>query len=143
MRSQAKLYEKFGGHAGAAGLTVKEEYLPQIARRLDGYLKQAYKEDVFRREAVSATSFVNGFAVPHSIEVSAYESCISTLILDKPVIWGGFEVKLIILLAIRETDNHLLKIFFDWLSSIVSDSNKFTQLLEVREHQEFMEQVIM
>lgn len=75
--------------------------------------------------------------------VSANESCISTLILDKPVIWGGFEVKLIILLAIRETDNHLLKIFFDWLSSIVSDSNKFTQLLEVREHQEFMEQVIM
>ena len=52
-------------------------------------------------------------------------------------------MKLIILLAIRETDNHLLKIFFDWLSSIVSDSNKFTQLLEVREHQEFMEQVIM
>lgn len=48
MRSQAKLYEKFGGHAGAAGLTVKEEYIPQIARRLDGYLKQAYKEDVFR-----------------------------------------------------------------------------------------------
>ena len=108
-----------------------------------GLATQSYKEDVFRREAVSATSFVNGFAVPHSIEVSANESCISTLILDKPVIWGGFEVKLIILLAIRETDNHLLKIFFDWLSSIVSDSNKFTQLLEVREHQEFMEQVIM
>lgn len=108
-----------------------------------GLATQSYKEDVFRREVVSATSFVNGFAVPHSIEVSANESCISTLILDKPVIWGGFEVKLIILLAIRETDNHLLKIFFDWLSSIVSDSNKFTQLLEVREHQEFMEQVIM
>ena len=104
---------------------------------------EEYKEDVFKRESVSATSFVNGFAVPHSIEVSAKESCISTMILDKPVIWGGFEVKLIILLAIRETDNHLLKIFFDWLSSIVSDSNKFAQLLEVREHREFMKQVIM
>ncbi|MFQ9889476.1 MAG: PTS sugar transporter subunit IIA [Streptococcus sp.] len=69
-----------------------------------GLATQSHKEDVFRREAVSAT-FVNGFAVPHSIEVSANESCISTLILDKPVIWGGFEVKLIIL-AIRETDNH-------------------------------------
>lgn len=108
-----------------------------------GLASTSYKEDVFKRESVSATSFVNGFAVPHSIEVSANESCISTLILDKPVKWGDYEVKLIILLAIRETDNHLLKIFFDWLSGIVTDSNKFTQLLEVREHQEFMKQVIM
>lgn len=108
-----------------------------------GLATTSYKDDVFKREAVSATSFVNGFAVPHSIEVSANESCLSIMILEKPVIWGGFEVKLVILLAIRETDNNLLKIFFDWLSGVVSDSNKFSQLLEVREQKEFMKQVIM
>lgn len=101
-----------------------------------------YKEDVFKRESVSATSFVYGFAVPHSISVSTKESCISTMILKKPVQWGGFEVKLIVLLAIRETDNHLLRIFFDWLSSIVTDSHKFSQLLEVQSHEEFMKLVL-
>ena len=107
-----------------------------------GLATKEYKEDVFRRESVSATSFVYGFAVPHSIEVSTNESCISTMILDKPVKWGDFEVKLIVLLAIRETDNHLLKIFFDWLCNIVVDSQKFSQLLEVNSHQEFMELVL-
>lgn len=104
---------------------------------------QEYKEDVFKRESVSATSFVYGFAVPHSIEVSTNESCISTMILNKPVKWGGFEVKLIVLLAIRETDNHLLKIFFDWLCNIVSDSHRFTSLLEVSSHEEFIKQVLL
>ena len=103
---------------------------------------ERYKEDVFKRESVSATSFVNGFAVPHSIQITSTESSISIMILDKPVKWGDFEVKLVLLLAIRDTDSHLLKIFFDWLSSIVSDSNKFRQLLEVKNYQEFIQHVI-
>lgn len=64
------------------------------------------------------------------------------MILSEPVKWGDFEVKLIVLLAIRETDNHLLKLFFDWLSSIVVDSNKFSQLLEVKSYEEFMNLVL-
>lgn len=107
-----------------------------------GLATQQYKEDVFKRENVSATSFVYGFAVPHSISVSTKESCISTMILNKPVLWGGFEVKLVVLLAIRDTDNQLLKLFFEWLSSIVTDSNKFSQLLEVKSYEEFMNLVL-
>lgn len=99
---------------------------------------EEYKEDVLKRESVSDTSFVYGFAVPHSISVSTKESCISTMILNKPIQWGSFEVKLIILLAIRETDNQLLKLFFDWLSNMVTDSNRFSQLLEVKSYEEFM-----
>ncbi|WP_294581937.1 PRD domain-containing protein [uncultured Thomasclavelia sp.] len=107
-----------------------------------GLASEQYKDDVFKREAVSATSFVNGFAVPHSIEITSKESCISVMILDKPVKWGDYDVKLVLLLAIRDTDNHLLKIFFDWLSSMVSDPGKFRQLLEVRNYQDFIKQVI-
>ena len=107
-----------------------------------GLASQQYKEDVFKRENVSATSFVYGFAVPHSISVSTKESCISTMILNNPVTWGEFEVKLVVLLAIRDTDNQLLKLFFEWLSSIVVDSNKFSQLLEVKSYEEFMNLVL-
>lgn len=107
-----------------------------------GLASEEYKEDVLKRESVSATSFVYGFAVPHSIAVSTKESCISTMILKKPVQWGGFEVKLIVLLAIRETDNQLLKLFFDWLSNMVTDSNRFSQLLEVKSYEEFMNLVL-
>lgn len=107
-----------------------------------GLANKSYKEDVLKRESISATSFVYGFAVPHSIEVSANESCISTMILNKPIKWGEYEVKLVILLAIRETDNHLLKVFFDWLSSIVTNSNKFSKLLEIDSHEKLIKEII-
>lgn len=107
-----------------------------------GLADSSYKEDVFKRESMSATSFSYGFAVPHSVEVSTKESCISIMILDDPVKWGDFEVRLIILLSIREKDNYLLKVFFDWLSNIVTDSKRLAKLLDVDSYEEFMEQVI-
>ena len=48
LNSQAKVYEKFGGHAGAAGLTIREEHLPQLIHRLNEFLKEHYDEEVFK-----------------------------------------------------------------------------------------------
>ena len=107
-----------------------------------GLATDEYKRDVLKREAVSATAFVHGFAVPHSIEVTANESCISTMILNNPVKWEGYDVKLIILLAIRKTDAHLLKVFFDWLGSMVTDKNKFSQLLEINSYEELIKEIL-
>lgn len=107
-----------------------------------GLATDEYKRDVLKREAVSATAFVHGFAVPHSIEVTANESCISTMILNNPVKWEGYDVKLIILLAIRKTDTHLLKVFFDWLGSMVTDKNKFSQLLEINSYEELIKEIL-
>ncbi|MGL5867821.1 BglG family transcription antiterminator [Clostridium chrysemydis] len=107
-----------------------------------GLVDENYKEDVLKREEISSTSFIYGFAVPHSIEVTAKESCISTMILDNPVKWGEYDVKLIVLVAIRETGTSLLKTFFDWLSSVVLDKNKFSKLLEVKSFEELMKEII-
>lgn len=107
-----------------------------------GLSGENFKENVFRREALSDTSFVYGFAVPHAIEVSTRESCISIMILKEPVRWGDFNVNLVVLLAIRETDNSLLKVFFDWLCNIVTDNNKFQELIQSSGYEEFMNHVI-
>lgn len=107
-----------------------------------GLSGENFKENVFLRESLSDTSFVYGFAVPHAIEASIRESCISIMILKEPVKWGDFQVSLVVLLAIRETDNSLLKVFFDWLCNIVTDNNKFQELIQSSGYEEFMEQVI-
>ena len=107
-----------------------------------GLSGEKFKENVFRREALSDTSFVYGFAVPHAIEASTMESCISIMILREPVKWGDFNVSLVVLLAIRETDNSLLKVFFDWLCNIVTDNNKFQELIHSSSYEEFMNHVI-
>ena len=99
---------------------------------------EAYKQDVLRREEISATSFLQGFAVPHAIDQSARESCIATLTLENPIQWGNFEVRLVILLAIREVDTQLMRIFFDWLSSLVMDPQKLSLLIQAKDQQEFI-----
>ncbi|MEA5003967.1 MAG: single-stranded-DNA-specific exonuclease RecJ [Christensenella sp.] len=48
LKSQAQFYEKFGGHSGAAGLTIKEDNLKQLASRLNSYMNEHYEDDVFR-----------------------------------------------------------------------------------------------
>ncbi|MDO4667390.1 MAG: BglG family transcription antiterminator [Streptococcus sp.] len=103
---------------------------------------ESYKQDVIKRERISSTSFVQGFAVPHAIEISTSESCIATLTLDKAVTWGNFEVRLIILLAIREVDTQLMSIFFDWLSNLVMDPQKLTALINSQDQKEFIENIL-
>lgn len=48
LATQSQLYEKFGGHKGAAGLTLKEENIPQLRSRINAWLKETYPEELFR-----------------------------------------------------------------------------------------------
>ena len=121
-----------------------EEAIEYLCNELikEGLADEDYKADVIKRERISATSFVQGFAVPHAIETSTSESCIATLTLDKPVQWGNFEVRLVILLAIRGEDNQLMSIFFDWLSNLVMDPQKLSALLKARDQKDFIENIL-
>lgn len=121
-----------------------EEAIEYLCNELikEGLADEDYKADVIKRERISATSFVQGFAVPHAIEISTSESCIATLTLDKPVQWGNFEVRLVILLAIRGEDNQLMSIFFDWLSNLVMDPQKLSALLRARDQKDFIENIL-
>lgn len=122
----------------------REEILDFLCDSLceKGLSGENFKENVFRREELSSTSFVYGFAVPHAIEESQNSSCISIMILREPVRWGEFNVSLVVLLALRESDNQLLKVFFDWLCNIVTDNNKFQELIRSADYEEFMEQAL-
>ena len=104
-----------------------------------GYVKENFKEGVLKRERLSPTSFFHGFAIPHNMShQETIHSAISTAILKQPVQWGSYEVRFVLLLAITEENRNFLKIFFDWLDDIVSNSEKFARLLEVQDYQSFV-----
>lgn len=107
-----------------------------------GYVDETFMESVLERESMSSTSFTYGFAIPHTLDVNAITSCLSISILKQPIQWGQFRVQLVILLAVNENDKKLLRIFFDWLSSVVSDSSKFTGLLTSQDHEEFIQKIL-
>ncbi|WP_242835072.1 PTS sugar transporter subunit IIA [Clostridium sartagoforme] len=55
---------------------------------------------------------------------------------------GGYEVKLVMLLAINEEDKSLLFMFLEWLASTISDELTFSELLEVKDYEEFLERIM-
>lgn len=103
-----------------------------------GYATQEYKEDVFKREEMAGTAFVQGLAVPHAITVQPLRSTISVMVLKNPVKWGKYEVRLILLLSISEQDNQMLHTFFDWLSNVLIDYNQLMHFIEADNYQQFM-----
>lgn len=108
-----------------------------------GYVEEAFKSSVLQREKISATSFDYGFATPHALhEALISHSALSIAIMDKPVKWGNYEVRFVILFAINKDDYKILKIFFDWLSNMVSDPDQFSRLLEADSYREFMDEVL-
>ena len=108
----------------------------------EGYTSEEFKESVLQREAMSATSFTYSFAVPHTFNVPSIKSNLSVAILKRPIPWGAFDVKLVILLAINEEDRSIMKMFFDWLSNAISDANRFATLLESKDYHDFVTRII-
>lgn len=121
-----------------------QEFIEVMCTNLEkaNYVTPAFKESVLQRESLSATSFAFGFAIPHSISTISLRSSISVAILNKPILWGTYDVRMVILLSISQQDRSLLKLFFDWLSMVVSNSSRFATILECKSHEEFIEKVI-
>jgi lichenan operon transcriptional antiterminator len=121
------------------------ELITKMCNKLyeNGYVDESFKSSVLQREKMSATSFEYGFATPHSVnEIFIKQSALSISILDKPIRWGDYDVRLVILFAINKDDYKVLKIFFDWLSNVISNSEQFSRLLEVDSYKEFIDEVL-
>lgn len=101
-----------------------------------------FKDAVLKREELSPTSFIYSFAIPHPITAMSNESKISVAMLKKPIQWGNFQVKLVILLAIQKGNEKKLRTFFDWLSNVVNDSKKLSSLMKVKSYNEFISQIV-
>ncbi len=106
-----------------------------------GYVGKDYYTQVLERERTASTSFYTGFALPHTFEGTVLKPAISIAILDKPLRWGQFDVQLVILLAIRDVDQNLLRVFFDWLAHFVSDEKQFQDLINQRDVHLFIETI--
>lgn len=107
-----------------------------------GFVDKEFKEAVLKREKLSPTSFIYSFAIPHPIKAMSKESKIPVAILKKPIQWGEFQVKLVLLLAIQENNEKIMRTFFDWFSDIVRDPEKLSCLMKSKSYNEFINQII-
>ena len=123
---------------------MPEEVIEILCRRLleEGIVDERFQDSVFERERMSPTSFANALAVPHAFQAYATRSTIAVAKLAQPVRWGGFEVKLVMLFAINESDRRMIKIFFDWVSSLIGSPRRLERLTQECSYEEFVERVM-
>lgn len=108
----------------------------------EGLVERDFEDAVLKRENLSPTSFVYSFAVPHPLKAQSNKSKIAIALLKKPIQWGDFQVKLVLLLAVREDEQKILCTFFDWLSSMVNNSSQLSALMNVSNYDEFIKHII-
>ncbi len=121
-----------------------EETITFLSNKLveGGIVDANFKEEVLKREELSPTSFVNALAIPHAFGTRAKQSTIAVAHLKNPISWGSFEVRLVMLIAIDGSDQRMIKIFFDWIASIVNDNKKLANICESGDYEAFLERII-
>ncbi len=107
-----------------------------------GIVDEHFKNSVMEREKMSPTSFAGALAIPHGFRSFAKNSTIAVAQLKNPVKWGGFEVRLVMLFAINEGDQRMIKIFFDWVSSLIGQPEKLAALSGDCSYETFIEHIM-
>lgn len=104
----------------------------------DGSVDEKFYNSVMLRENISSTSFIYNYAIPHAIDPSVNDSNIGVMILKRPIEWGQFQVKIVFLLAIKNSDNNTMRLFFEYLMSLSNDIGKLSNLLDCNSYDDFI-----
>ena len=106
-----------------------------------GLVNFDYEKDVLERESISSTSFKNGVAIPHSLNMNAKHSFLSVIINNKAMRWGENNVNIIVMIGTSLTDRDAFKLLFDELIIILYDSENVRKLIKSNNYEEFVEKL--
>lgn len=121
-----------------------EEIISRLCKDLEnaGIVEPEFKDTVIRREEMCPTSFVNTFAIPHAFGAFAKNSTIAVAQLKNPIKWGGCTVRLVMLFAINEGEQRMIKVFFDWVSNMVNHPEELAELCNSCDYEQFIDRIM-
>lgn len=85
------------------------------------YVKSGFCEDVLEREKKGSTFIGNGIAIPHASQDHVIKSKICIVKLEKPIVWKGNNINMLLILALKLADITETKRFFKQFYSILDD----------------------
>jgi lichenan operon transcriptional antiterminator len=106
-----------------------------------GYVNSDFKQNVLTREEISSTGF-NLFAIPHSIEMDAEETCIYVKIIKSNLNWDTNKVKLIVMLCFNDKDKGLFTQVFESLAKILYKTENVKKLIKSNTYESFINELI-
>lgn len=104
-----------------------------------GIVSNNFYKSVLDRESISPTSFEQFIAVPHPIVFDSFSSKGAICILKRPIQWGEYQVKIVILFAIRNEDRKKLKDYYSLIGQAIVEENSLRKLLAAKTYSQFIE----
>jgi lichenan operon transcriptional antiterminator len=106
-----------------------------------GYVPDDFLTSTLEREKMAPTTFSNMIAMPHPIQICAYKTVIGVMTLNKPILWGNQNVRLIFMLAMRSSDMKYLNGFFDIIVDLVQKKKRVQKLIDTKDFTEFLKEL--
>lgn len=101
-----------------------------------------FLDEVLEREELSSTSFTNSVAVPHSLNLSAYQSFLSVVLNNKGIQWGDNIINIVVMIGTCKTDREAFKKIFDELIAILYDQSNVQVLIRCDDYDSFISKII-
>ena len=98
----------------------------------------SYIESIFAREKMGSTALNYMISTPHGNPKFVNDSCIYTVINNKPVKWGEDNVNIMFMMNISEGDMENLRTLFNFIYEISQDKNLIDELIKTKNYQEFI-----
>ena len=94
------------------------------------YVKEGFKEKVYKRESMYSTAIGNGIAIPHPIKYAAIHSKVSFARLTHPIKWDDKNlIKYVFLISVNKKDYPNIQNLFTFLVDL-QQNQKFRRLID-------------
>ena len=120
-------------------LQTRDEIIDLMCKRLyeNNYVNENFRNQVYQREAVAPTCFSNQIAIPHSIKKDAKKSGICISILKEPILWNGYNVRLIFMFALNKSFDQVPKLY-ELILDAINDKTRYQKMLKCKNFKDFM-----
>ena len=108
----------------------------------EGIVSDEFLSSVRQREALSPTDFDYAIAIPHPLQAYSKQSVISIAVLSEAITWGKYPVKMVIMLALKDTDSQFIQLFFHWLGNCLGRPEKMENLLSAQTGEAFISAIL-
>ena len=98
----------------------------------------SYVESIFAREKMGSTALNYMISTPHGNPKFVKNSCIYTVINNKPVKWGDDNVNIMFMMNISEGDMENLRTLFNFIYELSQDKYLIDELIKTKNYPEFI-----
>lgn len=122
---------------------TKDDTINKLCDALEdhGYTDDEFRRKIFERESLSPSAYAN-VAMPHPLEMIALKSTIGVSLHPKGLTWNDNQVNIVFMIATSSEDRLFFKEIFDFISTIIVDTDKVQRLSQINDYDEFISTLV-